>query len=118
MARIAVVALVLATMLVAGMAVRDTETTGFSQSRSLKQNFKCPDAKRLQNGGCQQVQDCVAKNAPSLNTPNNVKLFQSACAKCAAAGNSCAGDDLPQACKGGLSNSAIMKCVNQLMAGH
>lgn len=118
MAKYAVIAVVLATMLVASMAAADSEAMGFNHARALKQSFKCSDVKRLQNGGCDQVAQCVANANKSLDTPNNRKLFNTACSNCAKTGNSCPGDNsLPSACKGGLNNPAIMKCINQL-AGH
>jgi len=115
MAKLAAIALVLATLMVAGSAA---ETFGFSASRQLQQTFTCAQAPRmLAKGACDAIGTCVQKAAPALASAANRNLFTTVCGNCVTDLKKGCTTAIPASCNRGLSVPVIKNCLTNL-AGH
>lgn len=118
MAKFAVIALCLASMLVASMAAEDI--MGFSSARKLQQ-LTCAQAPRLLStkNACKAIFACASPKDTRLK--NAAKLFDASCARCLAAlGKDPCGrgtGSVPKECQQGLSIPAISSCL-AAAAGH
>jgi len=106
----ALVAVVLATLLVASLAA-DT-------GRSLKQvKYDCDGAKEISkvNNACKLLCDCAAslrKTATQKEKDDCLKM----CGQCEVAAKACkSGTGLPDACKAGQGVKEIDQCVNTFL---
>jgi len=120
MAKFAVIALCLASMLVASMAAEDI--MGFSSARKLQQ-LTCTNAPRLLStkNACTTIFVCASPKDSRLKSA--AKLFDASCARCLKAlgtspcGKGTAGSTVPKECQQGLSVPAISSCL-AAAAGH
>ena len=86
-------------------------------TRKLLQGITCASAPAmLQPNACKKVQDCAAAKAPSVATPNNIKLFQALCGNCVAAirRGECKGKDIPTDCRRGLVIPVVASCFTDV----
>lgn len=120
MAKLAVVALCLASMLVAGLAVEEFQ--GFTATRKLQQALTCAQAPRLvaTKNACTAIFDCAAPKDPRVKAAKTI--FGRACDRCiqALAASPCgkgAGSP-PKECSQGLTNKAVSDCLRLAAAGH
>jgi len=106
----ALVAVVLATLLVASLAA-DT-------GRSLKQvKYDCDGAKEIAkvNNACKLLCDCAASLRKTA-TDKEKKDCMDQCSKCEGAAKSCKpGSGLPDACKQGQGVKEVDQCINTFL---
>jgi len=118
MAKFAVIALFLASMLVASMAAEDI--MGFSSARKLQQ-LTCAQAPRLLTtaNACGRIFSCASPKDSRLK--NAQKLFDASCSRClkALGSSPCAKGtgSVPKECQQGLSIPSISSCL-AAAAGH
>jgi len=113
MAKFIVVALCLATLLVAASAAEDTVGDSMTPTRKLLQGITCASAPAmLKPDICKKVQECATAKAPSVATANNIKIFQALCGNCVAAirRGECKGQDIPADCRRGLVIPVVAQC--------
>lgn len=106
----ALVAVVLATLLVASLAA-DT-------GRSLKQvKYDCDGAKEIAkvNNACKLLCDCAASLRKTA-TDAEKKQCSDSCASCESAAKTCkSGGPLPDACKAGQGVKEVDQCINTFL---
>lgn len=110
MAKQTLVALVLASLLVAGLAA--------DASRSLQQaNYDCAGAKRIAKvkNGCNLLCTCAGSLNKNLATPNMRKFCNTQCKACSDAAQKCKTNALPKECEAGRSFKEIGSCINTFL---
>ncbi|KAF8059213.1 hypothetical protein HT031_005385 [Scenedesmus sp. PABB004] len=112
MAKHAVVALVFACMLVAGMAA----DTGRGLQQAVK--YDCNGAKQINSvkGACNLLCTCAGSLNALYNSPNMKAMCTSICNNCAAAAQKCApGSPLPRECSAGTSIKEVNTCITTFL---
>lgn len=112
MARHTLIALVLASLLVAGLAA--------DAGRTLQQavTYDCNGAKQINSVGnaCSLLCTCAGSLNKAYATSSMKAFCMSTCGKCAAAGATCKpGSPLPSACSAGTSIKEVNTCITTFL---
>jgi len=105
----ALVALVLATLLVAGLAA--------DSGRSLLQSYDCNGAKEIAkvNNACKLLCDCAASLRKTATQADKDGCLKS-CESCKSEANSCKpGSALPASCKAGQGVKEVDQCIQTFL---
>jgi len=109
----ALIAVVLCTLLVAGLAA-DT-------GRNLLQDFNCNGAKEIGKigNGCKMLCDCAAgltKGMSKDKLESEKKRCMGQCESCKKEAETCKpGSGLPSACQEGQNNNEVKTCINTFL---
>lgn len=112
MAKHTLVALVLASLLVAGLAA--------DASRNLQQavTYDCNGAKQINRvkNACNLLCTCAGSLNKAYATTNMKNFCLKSCDSCSKAAQKCTGNQLPKECEAGRNIKEIGTCINTFLA--